>query len=242
MTSSMKTHRIVLSCWLIALSGGLVCAPPARADALADELQQLKSYEFGQDQQAMKAVAAEVDSARGNAAQRHEIAHRLAEFLTTDATYAAKQFVCRQLVLIADEQEVPILEQLLTDGHLAHMALYAMMPIPGPAVSRALEQALERTSGLYRIGVITALGERRDPGAVRPLAALLAADDVATAKAASAALGRIGTVQAAKVLTTAWHRARLDRKTAFARACLECADHLRLEGEPKRARGLYTAL
>ncbi len=240
--SSMKPRRIVLGCWLIALSGGLVCAPPARADALADELQQLKSYEFGQDQQAMKAVAAEVDSARGDSTRRHEMAHRLAEFLATDATYAAKQFVCRQLVLIADEQEVPILEQLLTDGHLAHMALYAMMPIPSPAVNRALEEALERTSGLYRIGVITALGERRDAGAVRPLGALLAADDVATATAASAALGRIGTVQAAKVLTIAWRRARPDRKTAFARACLECADHLRLEGEPKRARELYTML
>ncbi len=242
MIFAMKKTRIVPYAWLIALSLGLVCAASARADTLGDELQQLKSYEFGQDQDAMKAVEAEVDSARGNPAQRQEIAHRLAEFLTTDATYAAKQFVCRQLVLIADEREVPILETLLADDHLSHMALYALMPIPGTAASRALCEALTRTSGLDRIGVITALGERHDPEAVVPLGALLAADDAATAESAAAALSRIGTVPAAKALVAAWHRAREPRKTVFARDCLACADHLRAADNRKEAEKLYKAL
>jgi HEAT repeat protein len=237
----MKTYPLI-PLFLITLSAGLVCAPLAQADSLAARLQQLKTYKFGQDTHVMKAVEAEVEAARANPAQRPELARRLAQFLTTDATYAAKQFVCRQLVLIADPREAPVLEKLLTDGHLAPMALYAMMPIPGPAVTRALIQAIHRTTGLDQIGVITALGERHDPQAVTPLGALLRAENAAAAEAAGSALARIGTVSAANALTSAWREADAPRKTAFARDCLACAGQLKAANMETAAEDLYETL
>ena len=46
--------------------------------------------------------------------------------LTSDAKYAGKQYVCRELSLVGTDQSVPVLAKMLTDEKLSDMARYAL--------------------------------------------------------------------------------------------------------------------
>jgi HEAT repeat protein len=61
--------------------------------------------------------------------------------------------------------------------------------------------------------------------------------DAEVAEAAAAALGRIGTLEAARELEKV-----LDHTKKVAGACLECAERLLSQGRKEPARALYSAL
>ena len=64
---------------------------------------------------------------------------------------------------------MPALAALLGDEKLAHMARYALEPIPDPAVDAALRDALGKLKGRPLVGVIGSIGVRRDAKAVERL-------------------------------------------------------------------------
>ena len=71
-----------------------------------------------------------------------EIEKEMVAFLGSDATFAAKQFVCEQLSLIGTSEAVPVLTHLMLDEETADIALFALQRIPDPAVDTALRQSL----------------------------------------------------------------------------------------------------
>ena len=152
-------------------------AGSATADEVDDILGRIKTYRFGQGRDDMNRIEAMVNSSRSSVEAKRGLAGKLASVLETDATYDCKQFICRQLVLIAGEEEVAILSKLLTEQQMSHMALYAMVSIPGEAVNEALRGALGRAEGRAKIGIINALGDRRDSKAVEALGKLAISSD-----------------------------------------------------------------
>jgi len=122
--------------------------------------------------------------------------------LESDASWAAKYDACTGLRRVGTAKSVPALAALLTDDKLSHMARYALEAMPCSEAGKALRDALSRTSGLSRIGVVTSIGARRDPKAVSLLLPLVADSDVELAQTAAAALGRIGTAGAAQGLSS----------------------------------------
>src|SRR5207244_1485934 len=110
---------------------------------------------------------------KAQAPQKREIEQKFIAFLKSDATLAGKDFICKQLSVMGSEASVPVLTTLLQDPKTADMARYALERIPGAAVDRALRDALPKSTGKTRIGIVNTLGERRDAAAVgtlRPLA------------------------------------------------------------------------
>ena len=69
--------------------------------------------------------------------------------------------------------------------------------------AKALREALAKTSGAEKAGVIGSLGARRDAESIADLAALVGDSDAQIALAAATALGDIGTVESAKALQDA---------------------------------------
>jgi HEAT repeat protein len=105
-----------------------------------------------------------------------------------------------------------------------------------------MRDALGKTKGRVKIGVINSLGVRRDAESVSALIALLGDSDAQIAGAAAAALGKIGNAQAAGALKNFQAKAPEALKLVAADAYLACAEQLLAAGKKAEATAIYMAL
>ena len=211
----------------------------------AADIEALKTYHFGEGEAPLNAIAQWVQSVRDDANARSEAAKSLAQVLTSEAPFDAKQFACRQLVFIAGETEIPALISLLKDDNLAHYAAMALTPIPSPQVAEKLREVLSQSSGNARLEIIGALGELRDKNAAPTLVPSLKSDDETLFSAAANALGKIGEVQGVQTLSDAYKNAPKMRRAVLGRALLQGADRLRatnVEANKVSAAAVYELL
>jgi len=189
----------------LALGALLLSVPCFAQDIPLDQaLRQLQSYRFGQNDKLLNALREYTIRSQGNPSVRGALQEGLVGLLDSQAAYGAKQFACRQLVLIATEKQVPALARHLSDPALSHIVLYVLSHIPGTAVDRALTGALGKAAAREKIGILNTLGNRRSAAAAAAVAAQLGDSDGDVAEEAALALGRIGTTEAAGILRTAF--------------------------------------
>jgi len=152
-----------------------------------------------------------------------------------DAARAEKDTACRELQVIGTRACIPALAGLLTDKDHSHMARYALEPMEYPEAGKALRDAVGKTTGRAKVGVITSLGFRRDALAVPILAKLLSDRSADIATAAVAALGRIGTTDAAAAIKPLRRSATGPLRAATAEASLTVAESLIAQGKGAQA-------
>lgn len=209
-----------------------------------DELfAKIKTYDWGQSRASLTDVSDLVRKSHGSPEERSKVEKSLLEVLqAADATYAGRQFVCRELSIIGTEQSVPVLGGLLTDEKMSDMARYALERIPGAAVDEALRNALGKTSGKVKVGIINSLGQRRDGKAAAAIGALTGDSDQMVAGAALSALGQIANAEATKVLAEAKGKVTGKLQLVALDAYLKCADRLVAEGKKDQALAIYKEL
>lgn len=205
---------------------------------LDQAIEALGSYDWGTDYAAIKPIEEAVVSTHGDAPARQSLEEKLAGVLTTGASRAAKDYVCRQLRIIGTATSVPAIAQWLSDKELAHMARYALESNPAPEVGAALREALSKVDGELQIGIISSLGDRRDNASVEPLAELLNGSDVSVARAAATALGDIRTSEASQALLKCTS-ADPAVVSAVTDASLCCAESLLAAGNKAAALSIY---
>ena len=237
-----KRTSTILS--LVAAALLIGCAlPMASADEAVDKaFETLKSYNWGDDRAALKAIDDAVAASHEDEAAQKALAARLAAVLGTDVSQAAKDFACRKLSLVGSADCVGAVAKLLTDEKLSHMARYALERIPCPEAVGAMRGALAKSEGRVKVGIINSLGVRRDAESVKALVALLKDSDAEIAAAAAAALGSIGNDAAAKALGAFQSKAPEGLKPAAADACLVCAERFLADGEKAKAIKIYKSL
>lgn len=142
---------------------------------------------------------------------------------------------CRLLAVVGGKDAVAPLAALLADEKLSHMARYGLEPNPDPSVNVALRDALGKVKGLHLAGVIGSLGVRKDPQAVEPLAKLLTGQECVVKQAAARALGKIGTVDAAKSIEGALPGVDDCCKLAFCEGLLRATEGLATAGHKDAA-------
>jgi len=213
--------------------------PVAADEALDKAFDALKSYEWGQDRAVLKAIDDAVVASHGDKAARKDLETKLAGALK-GAPQAGKDYICRKLSLIGTAGSVPAVAGLLTDEKLSHMARYALERMPCEEAVKAMRDALPKAKGRLKVGVINSLGVRRDAASLGALTALLKDSDKEIASAAAAALGAIGSPEAAKALG-AWDAPK-ELKLAAADACLSCAEKLLGAGKKDDAKKIYMSL
>jgi HEAT repeat protein len=215
------------------------------AAALDKAFDNLKTFDWGPDiptfHTLLGAIESAVPASHGDAAVRKDLATRLAAVLGTNASRAAKDYVCRKLMVVGTAESVPALAALLPDKELSHMGRFALERIPAPEAAKALRDGLAKTSGAEKAGVAGSLGARRDVESVGLLAVLLNENDGQVALAAATALGDIGTVEAAKALQAASPAAAYI-KPRIADAQLNAAEKLLAAGDRAAAKKVYTSL
>ncbi len=209
-------------------------------DNLEKAFEALKTYDWGQDRNILKPIDEAVVAAHGNDPASKELEAKLIAVLTTDDSYDAKQFVCRQLMVIGTAASVPTLAGLLGDEKLSHMARYALERIPAPEAGKAMLDAIPKVDGELKIGMISSLGVRGDAASIPAIQALLGDGDAAVAQAAAYALGAMGTTAANTALATG--KANDAAKAAVADASLACAEKMLAAGKKSEALLTYKRL
>lgn len=169
--------------------GEVKSAPAPASPETKAAIAAIATYEYGQLREPLTVVEDLVRASLASEEQSRSVAQELCALLTSPlATHDAKQFVCRQMVLIGTEEHVPSLAPLLGDPKTADMARYALQPIPGTAVDEALLTALPKADDRVKIGIINTLGMRRSRKAKADLHALAKSANPEIAEAAKSAL------------------------------------------------------
>ena len=108
------------------------------AGELAAAVRAVSDYDFHLPRTKLVALERLINATHGNAAARREIETAMAELLGSQATVAAKQFVCKKLWFLGTDLSVAPLGKLLegTDPILAEAACYALRS-HGTPVARA---------------------------------------------------------------------------------------------------------
>ena len=211
-------------------------------------LAEIAHYEYGKSRKALSSMDEYLCAVADSPGTLRQIEKRFCEMLGSDDTTAAgKQYICRKLSIIGSEESVGALAAMLTEESSSKirpcdMARYALERMPFPAAAKALREALSKTSGGDKIGIINSIGERRDSKAVAELFELLNDLDRKVVEAAVAALGKVGGKEAADAL--GWLRLRIgpQMRPVWANAYLMCADSLAAQGDRKSARRMYAKL
>ncbi len=158
------------------------------------------------------------------------------------STTFQKAKACQRLASVGTKDAVPALAALLTNPQLSHYARYGLEPIPDPSADDALRAALPKVKGTVLVGVINSIGHRRDAKAVPVLTKLMYNPGVDVAKAAAAALGRIGDLSSSKSLQQGLVSSKGPVRDAVAAAGLVCAEGLLGGASRSEALALYTRL
>jgi HEAT repeat protein len=166
----------------------------------------------------------------------------LIAILQSSAGAAEKCAACQQLRIYGTVQSVPALAALIDEERVGHAARYALEGIPGPEAGAALREALTKTSGLIKAGLINSLGWRRDAESLSLLVPLISDADAAIAKATASSLGRIGGEKAIAALIVARGNSNPEVRPAVLETLLVCAENHLLAGDGSGAAALYGGL
>ncbi len=237
-------NPVVLQHYLDGLQFALGDLPVETAPSvsLEDVMSRLAAYDYGDSRLALTDLTESVRTAYGSPEALEPIEERLLAFLESNATLAAKQFVCRRLSIIGTQAAVPTLAAMLTDPSTSDMARYALERIPGDAVDAALGEALPKAGSNEKVGIINTLGQRRNSASVAPLSRLILDANPTVAASAVAALGHIAGPEATEALAAAIDGASGKLRLLVLDAYLKCADGLAGQGEPSRANAIYRQL
>jgi len=205
---------------------------------LDQAIEALGTYDWGSNIAALNPIEDAVVSTHGDAEARKALEGKLASVLTSGASRAAKDYVCRQLRIIGTAASVPAIATLLSDKDLSHMARYALESNPAPEAAAALRDSLSKVDSPLKVGIISSLGDRGDQASVKSIAALLDGSDVAVAIAAATALGHIRTAEASQALANC-KSTDPTVAAAITNASLCCAESLLAAGNKAAALSIY---
>ena len=200
----------------------------------------LKTYKWGVDPKAIKAIQDAVVATHGDTASRKELESKLAAVLATDVPRAAKDSVCRFLKTIGTAHSVEALAKLLHDEELSHMARHALQTNNAPEAVKALVGAIEKAPKKIKIGIISSLGARGTDVPIAPLAKALEDKDPEISNAGALALGAIGSSEAVKALAGA--KATDGNKIAVCDAMFQCAENMLNHGKKSEAKAIYSTV
>jgi HEAT repeat protein len=228
----MNTRQRAVTAIVLALVVMVIAGPLRAADHT-----KILDYKFGASRAALAAIEDEIRKTKDTKAIETEL---LKALNSSKATFECKQFVCRMLRRIGTDASVNSLGKLLTDEKLSNMARFALQGMAGDSVDKVLVGALGKTTGPVRIGMIGTIGARGDKKAVGALSKLVTDKDVPTARAAIAALGKIGGADAAKALGSA--TIAKDLQNVADDSMLSCAESLLPDVDAKLAASIYKKL
>jgi len=216
-------------------------APDANP-ALSQAFEMLGKLELGQDLGLFAPIRQAVVASRSDEQVRADLEGRLVAVLQGDATDLAKDYACRQLVIVGSDASLPALSPLLPNPRMSYMARFALEGIGSSSAKKTLREMLAKTEGRQKVGVVVSLGRLADAEAVTAIAALLGEEDAELQEVCLVALGRIGNTPAADAIGAFADKAPESLHEAVVSAQLDTVESLCLRGEHKEAAEICQSL
>ncbi len=212
----------------------------ADLNVAAGLLDSISTYEYGQSLESQRDLSSFLRLTSASKVLSAEIESMLIDFLESEATLAGKQYICHVLSIYGTEEAVSVLIDLLENPETAEMALYALERIPANDINEELEDLLEDSEGITKIGIINALGNRRAEEAISEIIPLISNKNPEIASAAIHAVGLIGGDDAAESLSEA--RSQDKSSSQITDAYLLVADRFAQLGLKDKAYQIYSEL
>lgn len=213
----------------------------AEKNALEKLSADIAGYDYGEGAEAFDALQSLALTA-DTPERRKAAADKFAALLNADATLNAKQFAAEMLSIIGGDDQVPALAAALAKDETFEPARYALQRIPTTAAGDALRAALASATPERKVALANALGARAEPASTEALTPLASDADPAVARAALAALARVGTPEAVMVLVDAKSKAPEGLQPTVSQACLRGAERLLEQGDTKNSANIFTML
>jgi len=231
------------SCALLLLFS-LCCPLTSRAEdsivELRKAIEEAATFEFGKNDSAVKKIESIAVASLADKNQREAVEDELAKALEMKMTRDAKDVICRQLRTVATKRSVPVLEEVLHDPALSHLARYALGRIEDVSARQALHRALAKTSGAVQAGIAHTLGRTRYREAASDLVKLLESSSADVSSAAATALGYLGGAEAVAALESARAKAAKTLGVDIDNALLACAELYVQAGDGASAAKIYS--
>ena len=229
---------LLLSLALCSLASSAASAtpPPTKAD-ITKLVAEAADYQPGQSREPLARI--EELMRQPSASARNRLETGLVQLLGPGSTFEARRFACKELGIIGSRTALPALSGLLTNDETAGIACLALTTYPPGKADEILRAALPSAHGTARIQIITTLGDRRDSRAVKLLAQSAVDADLSVAKAAIAALGKIGDPAARKAIAALPQNADPTLQPVLTEATLRCAEARAASGDAKAAGVIY---
>ncbi len=246
--TKMATRRLFIAGMTVLM---LFCVSALVSEPLQDQnllgkldssLSQARTYDYGTSRASLSEIDEVVKAVLGKPELRDPVEKRFLGFLQSEATLAAKQFVCQKLSVLGTKASVPVLEKMLQAENTFDMALFALERIGGPEVDTALQSALKKAKGRMQTGLINTLGMRKSVPAVKTIQKWIYDKDSQLATASLSALGHIATPEAAGVLAAAALKMTGAEQSVALDAYLKCADQWSASGDTRQAESIYQKL
>jgi hypothetical protein len=217
-------------------------ASPSLQAALGDAWVALKSYDRGSSRAALLPLDAAVAASTADDSDRGAMEAQLIAALQEGGSVVRREYICSKLKLVGSDASVKAVAALLLVPELVTDARDILQAVPGDEATQALRAALSRADGPTKVAIIQSLGLRHDERSVGALRKLLEDPASPVASAAAAALGEIGTIEAADGLREFHASAREELRSTATDACLVCAEKLMAAGRKSDAAALYELL
>lgn len=159
--------------------------------------------------------------------------------LMSEASLHDKGVACRRLALVGNDDSIPILEKLLGDAELSHLARVALEGIPSKRVDAVFRRQLESAHGELLIGIINSIGNRRDAAAVASLLKLFPSSTPEIRPEILYALSEIGTVESSEAILKMLETPAGLSTDLLADCAMRCADRLAKDGNTGNAIAIY---
>jgi HEAT repeat protein len=224
----------------VLLASSAPCGQAPKQADIAKLVAEAATYEPGQSREPFRRIEELVR--QPSSGVRKNLEAGLVRLLAPTSTFEARRFACKQLGIIGSSRALPALSGLLKSEETAGIACLALTTYPPGKADEILRAALPSAQGSARIQIINTLGDRRDAKAVTPLTQSAHDPDLAVAKAAIAALGKIGNQAAWKAITSCAKDTDPGLQTVLTEATVRYADALGGSGDRITATPIYEGL
>lgn len=222
-----------------------ICLPvqAVNPEAIKSVVESIRKFDYGQSLKSQRELDRLINEVYGKPDLRAYMEKQILGALQSEnTTRAAVTYFCQKLALIGSETSIPVLCSMLLGEETVAPACGALKTIPSPRVDECLRKSLDSLQGESKKIVIQLLGERRDENAVGDLTKIISAKDTEATKTAIWALGNIGTLQCAEILSQLRNERRPDWKFELADAYLQCAVQLKKTGKIEESAAILQQL
>ena len=230
-------NKIYQMKYLIPILSFLSLPLAISADELDEKLLLAGKFVDGNPADPLKFIESKAVESLQDSQLRNSLEEKIINSLATAESRRGKDFLCRMLRIMGTKKSIPVMQKLLSEQEISHMARYVLASMQYEEAGTALHLSLNTVQDKLKQGIIDSLGDIRYKKAVPDLIRLL--DTASVSNNATRALGLIGGDSVSEHLLP-----RLSKTTGKAyrytvQALLRCAESYLEKGNKEKALSIY---